>query len=113
MKGESGVNPEPTWQHEVRAEGDTKTIVLSGEIDINGAAELHTLLQQAVNTASAVNVDVARVTFIDSTVITALVKSHKLARTAGCRFAVVNPDTQVRRVLAVTGVLNALTSDTR
>lgn len=106
------MKPEQTWRYQARADGDMKIIVLSGEIDINGAAELHTLLQKAVNTASGVNVDVAGVTFIDSTVITALIKSHKLARTAGCRFAVVNPEAQVRRVLAVTGVLNALTSDT-
>jgi anti-sigma B factor antagonist len=113
MKGETTVNPEPTWKYRVRADGDTRTIVLSGEIDINGAAELHTLLQKAVDAASGVEVDVARVTFIDSSIITTLIKSQKLARAVGCRFAVVNPEAQVHRVLAVTGVLNALTSDVR
>ncbi|MDZ5447451.1 hypothetical protein U2F26_32910 [Micromonospora sp. 4G57] len=38
------MNPDSTWQYEVRTDGDARTIVLSGEIDINGAGELHRLL---------------------------------------------------------------------
>lgn len=107
------MNPDSTWQYEVRTDGDARTIVLSGEIDINGAGELHRLLEQAINAANEVKVDLAEVTFIDSTVITALVTSQNLARAAGRRFAVVNPEAQVHRVLAVTGVLQALTTETR
>ncbi|MDZ5441578.1 STAS domain-containing protein [Micromonospora sp. 4G57] len=107
------MSPEPTWRYRVRADGDARTVALSGEIDINGAEELHTLLQEAVDAGSGVQVDLAQVTFIDSTVITALIKSRNSARVAGRRFAVVNPAAQVHRVLAVTGVLNALTSGTR
>jgi anti-sigma B factor antagonist len=107
------VNPEPNWQYQVRADGDARTIALSGEIDINGAEELYTLLQDVVDAGSKVQVDLAQVTFIDSTVITALIKSRNSARAAGRSFAVVNPAAQVRRVLTVTGVLNALTPGTR
>ncbi|PWR12812.1 anti-sigma factor antagonist [Micromonospora sicca] len=107
------MNPEPNWQYQVRADGDARTIALSGEIDINGAEELHSLLQEVVDAGGGVQVDLAQVTFIDSTVITALIKSRNSARAAGRPFAVVNPATQVRRVLTVTGVLNALTSGTR
>lgn len=106
------MNPEPTWQHQVRADGDTRTVVLSGEIDINGTAELDRLLRQAVQSACGVRVDIAGVTFIDSTVITALINSQNLARAAGCRFVLVNPKAQVKRVLAITGVLDALTIHT-
>ncbi|MCO1597410.1 STAS domain-containing protein [Micromonospora sp. RHAY321] len=109
------MNPEQNWQYQVRADGDARTVALSGEIDINGAEELHRLLQEVVevDAGSGVQVDLARVTFIDSTVITALIKSRNSARATGRTFAVVNPAAQVKRVLAVTGVLNALTSGTR
>lgn len=107
------MNPEPTWQYLVRADGDTRIIVLSGEIDINGAAELHRLLQETVDPGCEVTVDVAGVTFIDSTVITAFISAQNLAGRVGCRFSVINPEAQVQRVLALTGVLGALTSGTR
>ncbi|MEU7905762.1 STAS domain-containing protein [Actinoplanes sp. NPDC049118] len=103
---------EPTWRHDVRTADGHTTIELTGEIDMSGSTRLQDLLDQAVNAASAVTVDVAAVGFIDSTVISAFVRANNTAATRGCRFVVVNPSAQVRRVLHITGVLSTLAEDT-
>ncbi|SCL44751.1 anti-anti-sigma factor [Micromonospora citrea] len=105
------MNPEPTWQHQIHANGNRKTVVLSGEIDMQGAARLQNLLHAAVRAADVVQVDTAEVSFIDSSVISALVVARNTAARAGRRLAVVNPSPQVHRVLDVTGVLDSLTAD--
>jgi anti-sigma B factor antagonist len=107
------VNPEPAWQHQVRADGDRATVVLSGEIDMRGAAQLQDLLLATVHAHDTVEVDIAAVAFVDSTVISALITARNTATTAGRRLALLNPSDRVRRVLAVTGVLDILTADVR
>jgi anti-anti-sigma factor len=105
------MNPEPTWQYLVRTDGGQQTVVLSGEIDMSGASQLQELLQTSVRTADSVEIDVAALRFIDSTVISALIDVQNTATATGRRVAVINPNSQVRRVLAVTGVLGTLAGD--
>lgn len=104
------MEPEPTWQHEVHGTVKRRTVVLSGEIDVNGASDLQDLLQTTVSASPAVDVDLAAVQFIDSTVISALITAQNAARTAGRRLTVVNPTARVHRILNVTGVLHTLTN---
>ena len=103
------MNPELTWQHQIHAEGDRRTVVLSGEIDMNGAPHLQDLLHAAVDNADVVEVDAAAVSFIDSSVISALITARNTAATTGRHLSLVNASPQVHRVLDVTGVLSALT----
>ncbi|MFG3689666.1 STAS domain-containing protein [Micromonospora sp. NPDC047740] len=103
------MNRELTWQHQVHAEGDRRKVVLSGEIDMNGAPRLQDLLHAAVDNADVVEVDAAAVTFIDSSVISALITARNAAATTGRHLSLVKASPQVHRVLDVTGVLNALT----
>ncbi|MFE9658291.1 STAS domain-containing protein [Micromonospora sp. NPDC006431] len=103
------MNRELTWQHQVYAEGDRRKVVLSGEIDMNGAPRLQDLLHAAVDNADVVEVDAAAVTFIDSSVISALITARNAAATTGRHLSLVKASPQVHRVLDVTGVLNALT----
>ncbi|WP_071808378.1 STAS domain-containing protein [Couchioplanes caeruleus] len=67
------------------------------------------LLNDAVRTAEIVTVDVGRVRFIDSTVISALVAARNTANHIGCRFILINPAARVRRILQITGVLDIMT----
>ncbi|MEU2615651.1 STAS domain-containing protein [Micromonospora sp. NPDC007271] len=103
------MNSDPTWQHQIHAEGDRRTVVLSGEIDMNDAPRLQDLLHAAVDNADVVEVDAAAVTFIDSSVISALITARNTAATTGGHLSLVNASPQVHRVLDVTGVLKALT----
>ncbi|WP_435585934.1 STAS domain-containing protein [Micromonospora aurantiaca (nom. illeg.)] len=102
------MNPEPTWHHQIHAEGDRRTVMLSGEIDMSGAPRLQELLHAAVASANIVEVDVAAVTFIDSSAISALIIARNTAAATGRRLSLVNPSPRVHRTLDVTGVLHAL-----
>lgn len=104
------MEPEPTWQHVIHGTVKRRTVVLSGEIDVNGASDLQDLLQTTVSATPAVDVDLSAVQFIDSTVISALITAQRTALAAGRRLTVVNPTARVHRILNITGVLHALTN---
>jgi anti-anti-sigma factor len=70
------------------------------------------LLDRTADATAAVTVDLAAVTSIDSTVISALVKANNAATARGCRLTVANPGAQVRRVPHITGLLKSLAEDT-
>jgi anti-anti-sigma factor len=104
------MNTDAGWSYVSRtSDGDT-TVRLSGEIDMTGSGRLQEMLQEAVRSSRVVTVDLAAVGFIDSTVIGALIRARNAAEAAGCRLTVVNAAAQVRRVLQMTGVLDALTA---
>ncbi|WP_121397616.1 STAS domain-containing protein [Micromonospora sp. M71_S20] len=103
-------NLQPSWQHQVRVEPDRRTVLLSGEIDVNGAEHLLDLLSHTITAAQRVDVDMAAVQFLDSTVIGALITARNTAAAAGRQLVVTNPSRIARRVLGITGVLDALSS---
>ena len=102
------MNPQPSWQHQVRVEEDRTIVLLFGEIDGNGAGHLLDLLNHTINAARRVEVDMAAVQFLDSTVIGALITARNTATAAGRQLVVTNPSRIARRILGITGVLNAL-----
>jgi anti-sigma B factor antagonist len=61
-------------------------------------------LEEAVGRASEVRVDMAEVTFLDSTGIRALVQGYRTAQTRGSGLYVVGAQQWVAKVLEVTGV---------
>ncbi|SCL32766.1 anti-sigma B factor antagonist [Micromonospora rhizosphaerae] len=99
-----------TWRSKTTVRNRTAVVTLFGELDIAGAGELRDVLHAAIARATQVQVDMARVTFIDSTVLTTFVNAHHRAADASVSFAVVNPAGHVRRVLTMTGILSLLTS---
>ena len=100
----------PRWTHTSRRSGPTRTVVLSGELDLSGADELAGLLADETGRpgTSAVRVDLAAVTFLDSCVISVLIQAHLDAAAAGRRLTIENPRGHVHRVLDITGVLAKL-----
>jgi anti-anti-sigma factor len=95
----------------VHRRGRTSEIVLEGELDLAAKP----VLDEAVATAlepgpvETVIVDLARVTFADSTTMTWLVQADARTNAAGGRLiAVVGPG-PVREVLAMTGIDQRLT----
>ncbi len=83
-------------------------VTLSGELDLASADDLRDRLTATIELTPVVDVDLPGVTFIDSTVISALVAAHHAAKTAGGRLTLINCTGQVRRVLDITGVLPLL-----
>ncbi|MEH1056855.1 STAS domain-containing protein [Micromonospora sp. CPCC 206171] len=99
-----------TWKSETTVSDGTAVVTLFGELDMAGACALGELLQAAIARAPRVQVDLARVSFIDSTVLSAFVNAHHSATDTGVSLVLVNPTGHVRRVLAMTGILPMLTT---
>lgn len=89
-----------------RRSGDAaRTVVtLAGECDLAVREELTAALLEAVAGARVVVVDLAAVTFIDSTGVHGLVTAHHAALAAGGRVHVRNAVGPVATVLGLTGV---------
>jgi anti-sigma B factor antagonist len=93
-------------------DGDAIRLAVTGEVDMATAGDL----ENAINDAAArteiatVVVDLADVTFCDSGGIAALVRTHADAATRGTVMKVTNPRGNVRLVMEITCVLDALTN---
>ena len=75
-----------------------------GELDIATAPELVDLLARLRHHGHAVTVDLAEVTFMDSTGLTTLMDAHLQAERNGWTFAVRRPSPAVKRVFELAGV---------
>jgi anti-sigma B factor antagonist len=89
---------------------DTVLVQAAGELDLHRRGDLTDTLGRAVAHAQgrAVLVDLGLVTFIDSTVVSALLNGYAAAVRAGCPFRVVNAGGAVLRVLTMMGVAPVL-----
>jgi ABC-type transporter Mla MlaB component len=72
------------WQHTIRHVGATRTAAFAGELDLDATAEVAQLIAGQITDpiVTTVFADLAEVTFIDSTLIGALVNAHQLAEAA-------------------------------
>ncbi len=89
---------------------DAVLVTPSGEVDRDTAGELRRRLTEAVGQAGTgvVDVDLAGVTFMDSSGIGALIAAHRLAGTTGATLRVRDPGPPVRTVLELTNVWDLL-----
>ncbi|MFI7597981.1 STAS domain-containing protein [Actinoplanes sp. NPDC049681] len=90
-------------------------VALTGECDLEGRDQLIAVLGAAVDSAELVVVDLAGLTFIDSSGIHGLVTAHHAAQRSGRRVELVNASGAVAAVLELTGVdrlLGSRTEDT-
>ncbi len=78
--------------------------MIHGELDIATAPELVDLLARLRYYGHAVVVDLAEVTFMDSTGLTTLMDAHFQAQRNGWSFSVQRPSPAVRRVFDLAGV---------
>ncbi|GAB4054627.1 STAS domain-containing protein [Catellatospora paridis] len=88
-------------------------VAVSGEIDLTARDDLLNTLYSAIHTAGVtrVVVDLAQVSFMDSTGLHVLITARERALGSGVAFHVVGATGIVRRVLAVTGLLKLLAGD--
>lgn len=101
---------ESSFQLEVRNAASGSVIAVSGELDLASAPALEEELERAAeNGAQIVIVDLRALEFIDSTGLGLLIKAHRQAEAAGRTFAIVRGQSQVQRLLGVTGIDQRLT----
>lgn len=103
-------DPDPSLSVEVRPLGDAAVrVAVSGEIDVASAPRLEEHLERELSAGRDVELDLAQVSFIDSSGIRVLIGASRGSAEGGGAFALCEPlPDQVRRVLELTGVLAQL-----
>ena len=91
----------------VELSGDTATLAVTGDVDIVSAPSLREQLLRI--DARNVVVDLAGVTFIDSSGLGVLVAALKRAREAGGELTLRSPSRPTRKVLDITGLSQLVT----
>ena len=93
-------------QVESMAQGRRLRVVVSGEVDVSNAEDLRAQIDAGLSdeTVQEVEVDMAEVSYIDSTGIGVLVGSAHKAQDSGRVFQVLNPQANVLRILGLLGV---------
>jgi anti-sigma B factor antagonist len=90
---------------DIEDRGDHALVTADGEIDAATADTVASAVSGALDEGhKAVLLDFAAVTFIDSTGLGMLVRSHRAAGAADARFAVVHPTPQTRKLIHVLGL---------
>src|SRR4051812_9434807 len=96
----------------IAMDGDVSLIRVSGEIDAATAPELREAIVLAHQcTERDVTVDLAQVTFIDSSGIAALVDAHRGLEAMGHRLRIRNAQGHVERVLWIAGATEVVAPD--
>jgi anti-sigma B factor antagonist len=91
--------------------GDVLVLSLAGELDLADAPAVREALRRAVERApKRLVVDLTEVTFVDSTVLGALVEARSAL--GGDAFALAAPGLEVRRALEVSGLDRHFTIET-
>ena len=85
--------------YEVRAEGDTTIVELSGDVDLDSSPKVRSVLLESVGNKRGVLVDMSAVSYIDSSGIASLVEAYQSARRGGTTFALVAVSDAAMRVL--------------
>ncbi|HEX4746615.1 MAG TPA: STAS domain-containing protein [Gaiellaceae bacterium] len=87
----------------------TGVVRLKGDYDMSRAAHVDRLLGEHLGTYDRLYVDLSRVTFMDSSVLSALARAARHARPRGVAFHVVAPaGSAVHRLLSISGLLGHL-----
>jgi anti-sigma B factor antagonist len=95
----------PLFDSEVRRSNDHALITLVGELDTSTAGTLYELLAQlAAEGVRHIALNLAQLTFIDSTGISVVVTEHKRAESMGGELIILSACPRVRRVFELTGL---------
>ena len=85
--------------YQVRSEGDTIIVALSGDVDLDNSPEVRNVLLESVSGKRGVLVEMSAVSYIDSSGIASLVEAYQSARREHTPFALVSVSDAAMRVL--------------
>jgi len=90
---------------EIRRVGTHALVILVGEIDVSTAGQLYEeLAALAREGVCHVSLNMAEVSFIDSTGLSVLISEHKRMESMKGELIVFSPQDQMRRLLEITGL---------
>lgn len=88
---------------------DTVTVALRGEVDVMTVDQVRRALTDAITgRPRTIVVDLADLSFIDSTGLGAIIFGFQRARDAGIGFQLARPSRGVRQVLVLSGLLEVV-----
>lgn len=85
--------------YEVRTEGGTTIVVLSGDVDLDSSPKVRSVLLESVDNKCGVLVEMSAVSYIDSSGVASLVEAYQSARRGSTLFALVAVSDAAMRVL--------------
>jgi len=86
-------------QHAVREEQGSLVVSFEGDVDLEHSPKAREVLLRCVGAGRDVFVDLAAVSYIDSSGVASLVEAFQAARQKGTRFALVSVNAAALRVL--------------
>ena len=86
-------------EHSIRDEASAIVVELAGDVDLESSPSARTILLECVGKGKSVYVDMARVTYIDSSGGASLVESFQSARAGGSGFTLISVSEEVMRVI--------------
>lgn len=89
------------------SEPDVAIVILEGEHELFNATKLQRRLESLIDEDIAVVIDLTSATFLDSSIVSVLLRARDRARRSGSRYAVVMDDStgdSVRRMFEITGL---------
>ena len=98
----------PLLSLDVSTENSVTWVAVEGELDLSTVDGLRTVLTEECREGRYVWLDLAKLSFMDSTGIHLLLEMDAHARSNGHTFFIVRPSRQVQRVLDVSGVAERL-----
>jgi anti-sigma B factor antagonist len=88
---------------------DVATVALRGEVDVLNVDQVRVALVEALEThPRTVVVDLADLSFIDSTGLGAIIFGFQRARDEGIEFQLANPTRGVHQILVLSGLLEVV-----
>lgn len=109
------MEPVPFEVESEKLEGGVRAVAVRGELDLSTAPELDRVLEEAVAAEASILLDLSACDFIDSTGIALIVRVwQRLGKQDGRpRLVVCSVNQQVRRLLSITGVEDAISMHER
>lgn len=85
-------------------EGDTSVVVVAGEVDASSVDELRSAVVDALSARPAIVIDLAGVTFMDSSGLGVLTNALNQVDEQGGKLSLRSPSSSVTRLLEITGL---------
>ena len=87
--------------YKVTEEGDTSTVFLDGEIDMDKTEEAKEVIFPLIDAGKNVNLNLSNVQYMDSSGISVLIESKKLSEQKKTKFELIEVSKPVEKVLAM------------
>ncbi len=97
---------EKVLSFEIERDGDTAVVKCHGRLVAGATEELYQEVKHLLPQMKVVVVDLAELTYVDSTGLGTLVRLHASARKVGCDFKLLHLGKQLRNLLKLTNLLS-------